>query len=112
MARDPVRRAAWKRTPKARLIQLTSLARIRGIPCDITLPDIAELCNLPCHYCQSQLAPSGHGLDRLDSDLGYTRDNVVPCCKECNMAKSDAFTPEEFEAIGRVIGDIKRKRGA
>jgi hypothetical protein len=27
------------------------------------------------------------GIDRIDSNLGYSRDNCVPCCKRCNLAK-------------------------
>lgn len=34
------------------------------------------------------------GIDRLDSDLGYTLNNVVACCKTCNWAKGgfDSFS--------------------
>jgi len=53
-----------------------------------------------CHYC-GQLPTNVHstytsfgefhynGIDRKDSNLGYTPDNVVPCCKECQKAKSN-----------------------
>jgi len=27
------------------------------------------------------------GIDRIDSDYGYTPENVRPCCKMCNTAK-------------------------
>jgi hypothetical protein len=30
-----------------------------------------------------------NGIDRVDSRKGYTVDNVVPCCAECNQMKSD-----------------------
>lgn len=36
-----------------------------------------------------------NGLDRLNSDLGYTSSNVVPCCDQCNIAKSN-YTIKEF----------------
>lgn len=38
-----------------------------------------------------------NGIDRIDSNIGYTQSNCVPCCKFCNMAKSDR-TIEEFWA--------------
>ena len=42
------------------------------------------------------------GLDRIDSSKGYTRENIVPCCKNCNYAKR-TMTQEEFkEWIKRV----------
>ena len=31
---------------------------------------------------------SYNGIDRLDSSLGYTKDNIVTCCKICNYAKN------------------------
>ncbi|SCC62096.1 Uncharacterized protein BCZB5J_05094 [Bacillus cereus] len=30
-----------------------------------------------------------NGVDRIDSSKGYVIENVVPCCKYCNMAKMD-----------------------
>jgi hypothetical protein len=30
-----------------------------------------------------------NGLDRVDSSIGHTSDNVVPCCYPCNLMKSD-----------------------
>ena len=36
------------------------------------------------------------GIDRYDSKLGYTIENSVPCCKNCNRAKSD-LSFEDFK---------------
>lgn len=30
---------------------------------------------------------SGHGLDRVDNEQGYTLENVKPCCIDCNRKK-------------------------
>lgn len=58
-----------------------------------------------CHYCFSKVAwslldkegnPWCYNLDRKDSSVGYSRDNVVVCCKKCNRGKSDLFTYEEW----------------
>ena len=43
-----------------------------------------------------------NGIDRIDSNKGYSFDNVVACCKYCNGAKN-TMTQEEFkEWIKRV----------
>jgi len=67
------------------------------------------LTSLPCHYCgQSPTNKASkrewngdfiyNGLDRKDSSKGYLFDNVVPCCKFCQKAKSN--TPyEQFIAF-------------
>jgi hypothetical protein len=44
-----------------------------------------------------------HGLDRVDSKCGYSPDNLVTCCFDCNRMKSD-FTLEFFiEHIERIF---------
>jgi hypothetical protein len=40
----------------------------------------------PCFYC-GVLADCVHGLDRLDNFRGYTADNIVGCCTQCNKLK-------------------------
>ena len=45
-----------------------------------------ELVKHPCWYCGN----SKTSLDRLDSNLGYTRTNVVACCSPCNFMKRDS----------------------
>src|SRR5208283_5285442 len=81
---------------------------------DITFDDFLRLSQLNCGYCN--LPPSNKsntcdpnrnrykeydfiysGLDRVDSSLLHTLDNVVPCCKVCNIAKHD-MTREDFLA--------------
>lgn len=42
-----------------------------------------------------------NGIDRIDSNKGYTTDNCVPCCTPCNRMKLD-MSKEEYQ------GNIKR----
>lgn len=80
----------------------------RGFDFLLTRADVNELIRKPCYYCG--LPPSNKkttkntilpflysGIDRIDSLKDYTRDNVVPCCKICNNAKSN-LTTIEFKA--------------
>ena len=49
-----------------------------------------ELTELPCYYCGMDLSDkNGARLDRIDSNKGYIIQNVVPCCRRCNVAKND-----------------------
>ena len=70
----------------------------------------------PCHYCGlewskeiqdrrnetikdglfSDVVVKCNGIDRIDSEVGYTSKNTVPCCKYCNTAKN-TMTQEEFK---------------
>jgi hypothetical protein len=47
-----------------------------------------------------------NGLDRIDSSKPHTEDNIVPCCVNCNIAKSD-MTLEEFRVwLKRVYNNF------
>ena len=72
----------------------------------ITLEEFRIISSSNCFYCNSP--PSNFmkmlrydssytysGMDRLNSLRGYTLDNVVPCCTECNMMKW-VFSKEDF----------------
>lgn len=37
-----------------------------------------------------------NGIDRLNSNIGYSSDNTVPCCKYCNTAKN-TMSIEDFK---------------
>lgn len=67
-------------------------ARKRNLSFELTEHDFNGTVSMSCHYCG---APPVSGVDRLDSSLGYTRGNTVPCCSLCNKAKS-TYSEEEF----------------
>jgi hypothetical protein len=55
---------------------------------------------------------SANGIDRINSDIGYVEGNCVPCCPQCNYAKSD-LTVDEFRkwitqlvAFNTKIGEL------
>ena len=43
-----------------------------------------------------------NGLDRIDSSKEYTLDNVVACCKKCNIAKNDMSLSEFHDWVKRI----------
>ena len=100
---------------------LRSGASIRGLNFDIDFDYFKTKVLLDCHYCgrppfkerysySRRRKSSGqdfysvfHGLDRVDSKYGYSPDNLVTCCFDCNRMKSD-FTLEFFiEHIERIF---------
>ena len=81
-------------------------AKRRGIEFDIPIELFEIITKQKCHYCgtqPSQIARGKqtngeyiyNGIDRIDNDIGYKEDNLVPCCKFCNRAK-DILTKDEF----------------
>jgi len=74
-------------------------AKVRKFPWEITKEEVFALVTQNCFYCAKppHLMSTGakfmrssffaNGLDRVDSLLGYSVTNCVPCCKTCNYAK-------------------------
>ncbi len=81
-------------------------AKYRSIKWKLTKQEFRRITKQNCFYCgvKPYAEASGtringnyryNGVDRIDSTKGYTKDNVVPCCKQCNHAKSD-YSKQEF----------------
>lgn len=68
---------------------------------------IEHILTQPCVYCGDT---KRIGCDRVDNSKGHTKDNVVPCCVECNTARSNNFTFDEMKIIGKTIKSIKEQR--
>lgn len=62
----------------------------------------------PCVYCGDTHKV---GCDRIDNNKGHSKENVVPCCFECNTARNNNFSFEEMKEIGLAIREVKIKRG-
>jgi hypothetical protein len=76
---------------------------------DLDPTNFRQLTSSDCFYCGSGLTNllsekpfNGdypyNGLDRTDTNKGYTPDNVVPCCKHCNIAKR-AMSQKDFAQL-------------
>lgn len=68
---------------------------------------IENIMKQECVYCGDN---KRIGADRIDNNKGHTKDNIIPCCLECNTARSNLFTHEEMFMIGKVIKKIKKQR--
>lgn len=72
-----------------RFNSLMSNAKERNISVEITKEEAFELFKQPCYYCgEIEVDDKIGGIDRINSDLGYTRDNTVSCCWVCNLMKN------------------------
>lgn len=83
----------------------------------LSIEDFIELTLQNCFYCgiepreltylnNNRIVKRGsiraNGIDRIDSDGDYIRDNCVPCCKRCNVAKSTMNTEEFLNMVKRI----------
>lgn len=76
--------------------------------CDIDIDWMIEnILAKECVYCGDN---HRIGCDRIDNNKGHTKDNVVPCCIECNTARNNYFSFEEMKLLGQTIRQIKQSR--
>lgn len=86
----------------------------RGLRFDLTEDEFYEICVQPCFYCGEQSSrafkPNGAhgefiytGVDRLDNEVGYTKENCVPSCRQCNSLKNAITKDMVFKLYHRLF---------
>lgn len=76
--------------------------------CDVDIDwMIKNIMTKPCYYCGDTHRV---GCDRIDNSKGHTKDNIIPCCYDCNCARNNNFTVEEMKIIGEAIREVKKNR--
>ena len=93
---------------------MTFNAKVRGLAVEISVEQAALLFSAPCHYCgrsgvgkplTKRAREQGigfNGIDRVDNAKGYIVGNVVTCCGDCNVAKSDMTASQFINLCVRV----------
>ena len=99
---------------------ITNKAPKKNIMVTLTFDEFLEFTKInKCHYCgceiewkrrKTNVQSARYNLDRKDNNIGYTKENCVVCCKECNYAKGKFFTHDEMLIIGKAIGEVKNNR--
>lgn len=88
-------------------------AKSRGIPVEISLDYFIKLSSNNCYWCGSKpLSKKGlkdwhknatiNGIDRINNTLGYTIENCVACCYDCNRMKSNLTEVNFLEHIKKI----------
>lgn len=108
--------------------QYVGNAKRRGHGFSLTFDEFVNTVVKPCHYCgtslgccqkktkrkKSSLHPEllhseGYvgwfytGLDRINSEQGYTKNNIVPCCWKCNQAKSNSTVSDFIQHAFSIV---------
>lgn len=111
-------------------LQYKKMANERDLEFSLTEDECREMFTTNCYYCGS--APrktvgrhrkstdmrlregskvTYNGIDRVNTDRGYTVDNTVTCCYKCNFAKHTQSVSEFREWIKQVY-DYQYSEGA
>lgn len=111
MRRLPDGEAAFRRLFSQRRIEALT---VRGLMWNLTKEQARKLFEGRCNYCGCVPAQikkgwrvktgtfTYNGIDRVDNTKGYTLDNCVSCCGQCNTAKGQMTVQQFAEWINKV----------
>lgn len=92
--------------PKYRFTRYKSQAKIRKISFTLTFDDFMKFWGNTCFYCGEKV--SGIGIDRLDNSNGYSKENCVSCCTDCNKMKMEKTVYDFIEKCKMIIKNYTR----
>jgi hypothetical protein len=99
--------AEYKKSPHVRYTAYKRNANNRSLSFDLSEDEFIEMSKLPCVYCGEYSDTYNgewfNGIDRIDSGLGYHKDNVVPCCSICNRMKLDLNIDDWINKMTKII---------
>lgn len=93
--------------------RMLSSYKKHGKDFNLSLSEFVKLVNSNCGYCgvkphkvrfnkTKSRSKKLNGIDRVDSSRGYSVDNTVPCCTDCNIAKGSKSRVEFISLIKRI----------
>ena len=71
--------------PRAKFNAYKAGAKQRKLPFSLSFTEFLAFWQNPCYYCKDAIAVIG--IDRINNTLGYSLNNIVPCCRICNRMK-------------------------
>lgn len=105
------RLAEYKKSPHVRYMVYQRNSENRNLSFDISEEEFIEISQLPCVYCgeysDTYNGERFNGIDRIDSNIGYQKDNCVPCCATCNRMKMDDSITDWVNKMIQIIDNLK-----
>lgn len=91
----------YHRSPEGRCVLIKAQAKYRGINYELNKDFVNQFWKSECYYCGDDLDIPR--FDRVNSDLGYTENNVVPCCVKCNYMKNDLSVDKFYQHLRKIL---------
>jgi len=81
--------------------QYLKMAKKRNRTFTLTKEDCKDYFNTNCYYCGEEY--KGLRMDRIDSSIGYEKNNIRPCCWSCNFMKNELSESDFYKQIKKII---------
>lgn len=70
--------------------------------------DFLNIVESECYICGKENTQThNNGIDRVDSDYGYTMDNVEACCANCNYMKNNYYLDDFIDKCKKIYENTK-----
>jgi hypothetical protein len=106
-------RTLWRNSKCSPFSTYRTRATKKELAFELTKEDFNNITEKPCVYCQKENSDvHNNGIDRADDSLGYTIENAVTCCGECNYMKRELHKDEfikqciQIASIPHTIPDM------
>ena len=78
-------------------------AKYRKIEFNLSYEDFKNFWQKSCYYCGEKIEKIG--LDRIDNEKGYLIENIVSCCKICNLMKRSSSKDDFLNQCQKIINN-------
>lgn len=95
----------YLKTPNSKYIEYKKGAKKRNKKFSLTKSEFLLFWKKPCYYCNEEIKTIG--LDRVDNKKGYLLNNIVSCCKICNILKK-WHSIKQLERISMIFLKLKK----
>ncbi|MEK6878959.1 MAG: hypothetical protein AABY22_05090 [Nanoarchaeota archaeon] len=96
----------YRKTAKGRFNEYKSSAKRFGRLFEIDFEFAKKLFFSDCYFCSAKPNPV-NGIDRLNNDLDYIKDNCVSCCIRCNRVKMNYSVEETLFHLQKMVETMK-----
>jgi len=77
----------------------------RNLCFELTLEQFSKYWENNCYYCGDKI--NGIGLDRINNDVGYKLDNILPCCGTCNIMRNRVRQQDFINQCIKITNNLK-----
>lgn len=96
---------------KRRYSRYMRRAKNSNMEFNLSIQDFDTITSKPCAYCgKYSVTYQGkdiNGIDRVDSNFGYIKENVVPCCTICNRMKLDYKKEDWINQMKLILNHLE-----
>lgn len=103
---------------KALIYNYKHNAKYKGYSFELTDEEMVNMFQSNCYYCgceprfefkrkNSNGGYKYNGIDRLNNEIGYTIENTVSCCSQCNFIKNKYHHDEFVNWVDKVYTNLK-----